>query len=134
MVWFDISSTIVRTSKLYFERTQMLRSVHHAWCTCKKTIFDAMYVHMYMQRHIIHTHVTCIHKTKVDIIYDQIHSKIIEFDVSMQIIPDLTKHKTIYCTVSQFSIMSTIIFYVGISYPHHSHSGIWLAINASVSE
>lgn len=65
----------------------------------RKPIFDATYVHMYMQRHIIHTHVTCIHKTKVDIIYDQIHSKIIEFDVSMQIIPDLTKHKTIYCTV-----------------------------------
>lgn len=80
----------------------------------RKPIFDATYVHMYMQRHIIHTHVTCIHKTKVDIIYDQIHSKIIEFDVSMQIIPDLTKHKTIYCTVSQYSIMSTIIFYVGI--------------------
>lgn len=100
----------------------------------RKPIFDAMYVHMYMQRHIIHTHVTCIHKTKVGIIYDQIHSKIIEFDVSMQIIPDLTKHKTIYCTVSQYSIMSTIIFYVGISYPNHSHSGLWLAINASVSE
>lgn len=104
----------------------------------RKPIFDAMYVHMYMQRHIIHTHVTCIHKTKVDIIYDQIHSKIIEFDVSMQIIPDLTKHKTIYCTV--FTIFNNeynyfLCWYLTLHCVINTPtSGIWLTINASVSE
>lgn len=134
MVWFDISSTIVRTSKLYFERTQMLGSVHHAWQNAKTDFWRHVCTYVHAKTH--HTY-TCHMYTQNEsryIIYDQIHSKIIEFDVSMQIIPDLTKHKTIYCTVSQYSIMSTIIFYVSISYPNHSHGGLWLAINASVSE
>lgn len=71
---------------------------------------DHRFVHVHAQLDTCHI----IHKTKVDIVFDQIRSKIIEFDLSMQIIPDLTEHKTIYCTVSQFSIISTIIFYVGI--------------------